>query len=230
MEHQLVTMKKIIDTTYAIKNELFNLKDKEITKEDFKNVFNRFGVVVDDGQFELLNEYKKLSINFDKNLEFLVLSVINISDLHYEDLNNPAELLSYNPRNNELSSALLKDDIRKRLAVFQSDYKEIKKIPKTNVMSAMKDKLLVDSYESVQKDLTKLFEKYDVVTSYEDNKGIINASKKIDKFPIVASVTINNLISYRIRENLRIEEITLKEKKLNPSELGPDRFKGILLA
>lgn len=225
MIHKRIFMDNFVETGMALKDDLVNLK-KDASLDEFKQTFHKFGIVVDDGQHELFTLYHKAFI-FPSMAEGMVLTTLNISNLHYENLNNPPELLSYQPITDGSSSAVLKEDILKRLEVYQSDFQDIKKIPKSSVMGKMKDNMFVDAYEAVQKDISKLFNKHGVTTNYEANKGIIKASKQMQKFPIETSVVVSNLVSRRIQEGLALEtEVAVKNIKSTPS----DRQKGIFIA
>lgn len=232
MAHKLVTMAKFEEVGYALKKELVDLKDSTTSLDEFKKIFDKFGVVVDDGQYDLYNMYKKIPTVFDKLVESMVVNAITVSDIHYSNLNTSEELLSYHPVNDGSSSAVLKADILKRLEVYQADFQDIKKIPKSSVMGKMKDSMFVEAYEATQKDLSKLFNKHGVTTNYEANKGIIKAAQKIDKFPIVTSVSVCNLISRRIQEGLLLEAKVIQDNskfKDKPND-NPDRHKGIFIA
>lgn len=225
MNHKLITMNKFVETATALKSDLLNL-DRDVSLDEFKQTFHKFGLVVDDGQYDLFNMYHKISM-FPVFAEGMVVNTVTISDGHYNDLNTPPELLSFQPITDGSSSAVLKEDILKRLEVYQADFKDIKKIPKDSVMGKMKDNMFVEAYESVQKDLSKLFNKHGVTTNYEANKGIIKAAKQIDKFPIATSVSVNNLVSRRIQDGLLLEAQVAKNN-IKPSE--PSNKKGIFIA
>lgn len=233
MEHQLINLKKYTETAYSIKNELFNLRKSDMTQDQFKTVFNQFGVVVDSGQQQLFNLYKEAlsdSPYFMNKIEEIVVNAIAVSNEYYTHLNGIPELLSYQPMADGLSSVSLKNQIVNRLSHYQDNLLDIKSMSNSGVMKSLKSTLNVSAYEDLQKDLTSIFDKHGVSTDYEINKHIIKASKNIDVFPIRGSVIINHLVSQQIKLGLMAEEKIIKDNINTPEKNNNGYKKGIFIA
>jgi len=195
MAHEYVGMKNFISTANELKDALIDLYKQNGTLEQFKKVFEDLNLVVDDGHYEVFSLHKKAHIPFNRAAEEMALTTLSISDLYYENLHTSPEPLM----NPSFSSTALKEDVNKILKEYRANNEEIKAIPNKNVMGNLKKSMLVDAYEKTESDLSKVFNKYGITTTYENNKTIIKASKYIDKFPIGVFVNVNNLISRSIK-------------------------------
>lgn len=201
MEHKYVGMQNFISTANELKDALIELYKKDGTLQQFRKVYEDFNLVVDDGHYEVFSLHKKAHIPFNRAAEDMALTTLSISDLYYQNLRDRPEPLNNVSSSSTLSSTSLKEDINKIVKEYRANYADIKAIPNNNMVGNLKSSMFVNAYEKTESELSKVFNKYGVTTSYEQNKAIIKASKYVEKFPIGVFVNVNNLVSRFIHES-----------------------------